>query len=81
MLKFSYYLVFETILHDMKPYPRTRTCAKLKSEERYIIIDNLEEFLKDGKSGLSDEIITDGHFILINDSSWKSRINNKTFYR
>ncbi|MHC0440276.1 hypothetical protein [Flavobacterium sp. 3-210] len=81
MLKFQYYLVFETIKFEKLPYPQVFTCALSQSKDSYIVINNLEEYLKDGKSGLSDEIKPLGSaFILISDDSWQSRINNSKLF-
>lgn len=82
MLKFSYYLVFDTINVGMKPYPRIFTAVFSEDKTNFIIIDNLEEYLKDGKSGLSDKTVPLGKlgFILIDDYNWKSRVNGAKMF-
>lgn len=82
MLKFSYYLVFDTINVEMIPYPRLFTATLSEDKNNFIVIDNLEEYLKDGKSGLSDKTMARMNlgFILINDYNWKSRVNGSKFF-
>ncbi|QSW88310.1 hypothetical protein J0383_18855 [Flavobacterium endoglycinae] len=82
MLKFPYYLVFNTINVEMIPYPVIFTASLSEDKASFIIIDNLEEYLKDGKSGLSDKSISVKGlgFVLIDDYNWKSRINGAKFF-
>jgi hypothetical protein len=82
MLKFSYYLVFDAINFEMKSYPKISMCALSDAKDNFIVINNLEEYLKDGKSGLSDEIkpISNLSFILIDDHLWRPRVNGHKFY-
>ena len=84
MLKYPYFIIYTTVAHtDGSSYPIFHMCAETKSG--YVRIADLKEYLKDGKSGLTNEVITNNinevGFVLINQTSWKSRINNRTFYQ
>lgn len=82
MLKFSYYLVFATVNVEMISYPKVFTATLSEDKTNFIVIDNLEEYLKDGKSGLSDKIVSvvGLGFVLIDDYNWKSRVNGSKFF-
>lgn len=81
MLDFPYYLILATVSQVHQSFPIFYTCAKTKSG--YEVIADLEEFLKDGKSGLSGNILEEGSIlggVKIDDVSWRSRLKNAKFF-
>ena len=79
MLDFSYYLVIVYVKNDRLSYPNFITCAKTKTE--FIRINDLFEFLNDGKSGLSDDTYDlNNTFIKIEDNiGWKNYLKTVNF--
>ena len=82
MLKFPYYLVRNTITFEMIPYPVVFIATLSEDKSNFIVIDDLEEYLKDGKSGLSGKSVPVKGlgFTLIEDYHWKSRVNSSKLF-
>lgn len=81
MFDFPYYLVAATVSQMNKMFPVFYTCVKTKSG--FEIIADLEEFLKDGKSGLSGNLLQEERiatYVKVNDTGWKSRVSSTKFF-
>lgn len=81
MFDFPYYLVAATVSQMNKTFPVFYTCVNTKSG--FEIIADLEEFLKDGKSGLSGNLLQEERiatYVKVNDASWRSRVSSTKFY-
>ncbi|MBF4471439.1 hypothetical protein [Flavobacterium sp. HJJ] len=72
MFEFNYYLVIVLMNDNGISYPNFIVCAKTKTG--FVRIENLKEYLKDGKSGLSNELYDfDNSFIKVTEN-WQNQI-------